>query len=101
MARSRDVGIAALGAIVLACGCATRDALDQDHAVLVAAERAFAWHAEVADVRTAFLTAFDEDGIWMTPEPMRLREAYASRPAPADPRAVRLEWDPAISGIAA
>lgn len=101
MVRSRDVGIAVLGAMVLACGCATRDVLDQDHAELVAAERAFARHAEVADVRTAFLTAFDEDGIWMTPEPMRLREAYASRPAPADPRAVRLEWDPAISGIAA
>jgi ketosteroid isomerase-like protein len=32
---------------------------------------------------------------------MRLEEAYASRPAPADPRAARLQWDPVISGIAA
>jgi|SRR5687767_6458415 len=101
MIRSRDVGIAALGVMALACGCATRGALDRDHAALVAAERAFARHAEVADVRTAFLAAFAGDGIWMTPEPMRLRDAYASRPAPADPRAVRLEWGPAISGIAA
>lgn len=101
MIRSRDVCIAALGVLLVASGCATRHALDHDHAALVAAERAFARHAEDADVRTAFLAAFAEDGIWMTPEPMRLRDAYAARPAPADPRAVRLEWDPAISGIAA
>ena len=99
--RSRDIGIAALGVMLVASGCATRHALDRDHAALVAAERAFARHAEDADVRTAFLAAFADDGIWMTPEPMRLRDAYAARPAPADPRAVRLEWDPAISGIAA
>ena len=52
-------------------------------------------------MRTAFLAAFADDGIWMTPAPMRLREAFAARPAPADPRAARLEWAPAISGIAA
>ena len=80
-------------------GCATRPALHAITKVLVAAERAFARHAEDADVRTAFLAAFADDGIWMTPTPMRLRDAYAARPAPADPRAVRLEWAPVISGI--
>ena len=66
---------------------------DRDHETLVAAERAFARHAEDADVRTAFLAAFADDGIWMTPTPMRLREAYAARPRPRS-RAVRLNGRP-------
>jgi ketosteroid isomerase-like protein len=100
-ARSLWVVIVAIAGGLFAAGCATRPAFDRDHEMLVAAERAFARHAEDADVRTAFLTAFADDGIWMTPTPMRLREAYAARPAPADPGAIRLEWAPVISGISA
>ena len=101
MERSQRFPLACAAAAMLASGCASSPATQRDHEALVAAERAFARHAEDADVRTAFLAAFADDGIWMTPTPMRLRDAFAARPAPADPRAVRLEWAPAISGIAA
>ena len=82
-------------------GCAITPDFSADHASLREAERAFARHAEAADVRTAFMAAFADDGILMTPAPMRLRDVYAQRPAPADPRAIRLEWGPVASGIAA
>lgn len=102
MARSLPVVIIVVAAAALfAAGCATRSGPSDHHETLVAAERAFAQHAEDADVRTAFLAAFADDAIWMTPTPMRLRDAYAARPAPADPRAVRLQWAPVTSGIAA
>jgi ketosteroid isomerase-like protein len=101
MRRSLPVAIIVVAAVLFAYGCATRRAPSDDHETLLAAERAFAQHAEEADVRTAFLAAFADDAIWMTPTPMRLRDAYAARPAPADPRAVRLQWAPVASGIAA
>src|SRR5687768_2525040 len=90
----------AFAATLLASACATSP-VEEEHAALVAAERAFAKHADDADIRTAFRAAFAPDAVWMVPSPMRLEEAYAARPAPADPRAARLQWDPAISGIAA
>ena len=75
--------------------------MTREHADLVAAERAFAKHADDVDIRTAFRAAFAPDAVWMVPSPTRLEDAYASRPAPADPRAARLQWAPVISGIAA
>lgn len=91
-----------LGAIAfIVAGCALAPSRSADHDALVAAERAFARHAEETDVRTAFRAAFADDGIWMTPAPMTLRDTYAQRPAPADPRALRLQWEPIASGIAA
>jgi ketosteroid isomerase-like protein len=90
----------AFAAVMLAAACATNPT-EREHAALVAAERAFAKHADDADIRTAFRAAFAADAVWMVPSPMRLEEAYAGRPTPADPRAARLQWDPVISGIAA
>lgn len=90
----------AMAGVLFLAACATNPA-GRDHASLVAAERAFAKHADDADVRTAFRAAFAPDAVWMVPSPMRLDEAYAARPAPADPRAARLQWEPVISGIAA
>lgn len=90
MTRSTGIITFAPAAALLATACATDPLLSRDHQSLVAAERAFARHAEDADVRTAFLAAFADDGIWMTPEPMRLRDAFAARPAPPDPGAMRL-----------
>jgi ketosteroid isomerase-like protein len=85
---------------MLAAACATTFRASERES-LVAAERAFAKHADDADIRTAFRAAFAPDAIWMVPSPMRLEDAYAARPAPADPRAARLQWHPVISGIAA
>lgn len=86
---------------LLGTGCATTPSRNPDHEALVEAERAFARHAEASDVRTAFLAAFADDGILMTPAPKRLKDHYTARPAPADPRAMRLQWAPVASGIAA
>lgn len=86
---------------LIGAGCALAPQRSADHDALVAAERTFARHADDADVRTAFLAAFADDGIWMTPAPMTLRDAHAQRPPPADPRAVRLQWEPVASAIAA
>ena len=90
----------ACAATLLTTACTTTST-QREHASLVAAERAFAKHADDADIRTAFREAFAPDAVWMVPSPMRLEEAYAAHPAPADPRAARLQWEPAISGIAA
>ena len=92
---------ASLVVAAIAGGCATVPRTSADHASLREAERAFARHAEETDIRTAFRAAFADDGIWMVPAPMTLREAHAQRLPPADPRAVRLEWGPVASGIAA
>jgi ketosteroid isomerase-like protein len=68
---------------------------------LVASERAFARLADEIGVRPAFAANFADDAVWMTPAPTSLAAAHAARPAPADPRAVRLEWHPAIAAVAA
>lgn len=65
------------------------------------AERAFARLADEIGVRPAFVANFADDAVWMIPAPTTLAAAHAARPGPADPRAVRLEWGPAIAGIAA
>jgi len=67
---------------------------------VIDAELAFARLAEEIGVRPAFAASFAEDAVWMVPEPTTLAAAHAARPPPADPRAVRLEWHPAIAGIA-
>ncbi len=100
MERTLPNATIAFASTLLASACATSP-VEREHAALVAAERAFAKHADDADIRTAFRAAFAPDAVWMVPAPTRLEEAYATRPAPADPRAARLQWDPVISGIAA
>ena len=80
--------------------CAALPAARSPHEI-VEAERAFARLADEIGVRPAFVANFADDAVWMVPAPTSLRDAHAARPAPADPRAVRLEWAPAIAGIAA
>ena len=67
---------------------------------LVDAEFAFARMAQEQGVRAAFLANFAADGIVFEPAPVRLHEAWSARPAPADPKALRLEWQPAQAGVA-
>ena len=85
----------------LAASCATTLAPRADVAEVIEAERAFARLADEIGVRPAFTANFADDAVWMLPAPTSLAAAYAARPAPADPRALRLEWSPAIAGIAA
>lgn len=93
--------LVALTTAALAGACATpsfdREALGS----LVEAERAFARMAVEQDVRSAFVANLADDGILFRPGPVRARDWFASQPLPADPKAVLLEWEPAVSGIAA
>lgn len=66
---------------------------------LVDAELAFAADGWQRGVREAFLAHFAADGIAFEPAPVRLRDAWRARPAPADPLAFRLEWKPAQAAV--
>jgi ketosteroid isomerase-like protein len=67
---------------------------------LIDAELAFARMSLEQGIRGAFLANFAADGIVFEPAPVRLHEAWPQRAAPADPKAVRLEWQPAQAGVA-
>jgi ketosteroid isomerase-like protein len=92
-----------------ALACATRvrdvrahepDAEEVALGSLIDAELAFARLAGERGVRFAFLASFAPDGVAFEPAPVRLQEAWAARPAPADPLAVSLRWQPAQAGVA-
>jgi len=96
-------GSALLMALVLA-GCATTAPSGTDASALAslfAAERAFAAMSVADGMRAAFVANFDAEGLLFTPAPVKARSTFASRPAPADPHAMRLEWQPAIGAVAA
>jgi hypothetical protein len=67
---------------------------------LVRAELAFARMGAAEGIRASFLANFADDGVVFEPAPVRLRETWSARPAPADPLASRLEWKPAQAGVA-
>lgn len=67
---------------------------------LVDAELAFARMAYERGVRAAFVASFAPDGIALEPAPVRVRDAWPKRPAPADPLALHLEWKPTQAGVA-
>jgi hypothetical protein len=67
---------------------------------LVDAELAFARMGVERGVREAFLANFAEDGIAFEPMPVRLKQTWSARPAPADPLGLKLLWKPAQAGVA-
>jgi ketosteroid isomerase-like protein len=67
---------------------------------LVDAELAFARMASQQGVRAAFLANFAPEGIALEPEPVRVQQAWRSRPAQVDPLAIQLDWKPAQAGVA-
>ena len=67
---------------------------------LIDAELAFARMGSERGIREAFIANFADDGIAFEPAPIRLRETWRARPAPADPLAVKLAWKPAQAGVA-
>ena len=87
-------------AVLLATACAAPAPRGGTGDSLVAAELAFARLAGTDGIRSAFLANFADDGVVFEPAPVRVREAWPMRPAPADPRALNLVWTPAISGLA-
>lgn len=92
---------AALAVLAALCavGCAGVPALPARDS-LVDAERAFARLSVERGLREAFLANFADDGIAFEPGPVRLKEAWGARPAPADPKAIELAWHPVVAGVA-
>jgi ketosteroid isomerase-like protein len=88
-------------ACAVALGACATPAPDTAVTSLIDAERAFAAMASEQGVRASFLANFADDGIAFEPEPVRLREVWGARPAPADPKALRLQWAPAAAAVAA
>ena len=87
-----------LAALALAA-CAT-PAVDPSRQAVVDAERAFARLSAERGLTAAFLASFADDGVAFEPVPIRLREVWGARPAPADPHALKLDWHPAVAGVA-
>ncbi len=83
-----------------AAGAHAAAAADMATQSLVSAETGFARMALEQGIRAAFIANFADDGIVFEPAPAILRNTWPARPAPADPRALRLEWAPAQVGVA-
>jgi ketosteroid isomerase-like protein len=76
------------------------DAEEVAQGSLIDAELAFARMSLEQGIRAAFLANFAADGIAFEPAPVRLRETWSARPEPADPKSLRLDWQPAQVGVA-
>jgi ketosteroid isomerase-like protein len=94
---THPIGTLALALSLTACASLP----GTDATGVIQAELAFARLADEIGVRPAFVANFADDAVWLLPAPTTLAAAHAARPAPADPRAVRLQWHPAIAGVAA
>jgi ketosteroid isomerase-like protein len=66
---------------------------------VVETERAFARSSVEHGQREAFLTYLADDGITFSPAPGAGKNAIRKRPAPANPKAVLLNWAPMIGGV--
>ncbi|HEX8163039.1 MAG TPA: nuclear transport factor 2 family protein [Pyrinomonadaceae bacterium] len=90
-------GLLALAVVCLPQGEKASPAL----ASLVEAERAFARASVERGVRDSFIEFFAEDGIGFQPGPVKARAAFLSRPAPAAPPPVTLDWFPVHGDVSA
>src|SRR3989442_4933975 len=66
---------------------------------VVDTERAFARDSVEHGQREAFLTYLADDGITFSPAPGLGKSAIRKRPAPANPRAILLNWAPMTGGV--
>jgi len=92
----RAAAFALAGALA---ACASMSSMDPRES-LAAAERTFAQDGLDLGVRAAFIAHFAPDGLVFEPAPVRVRDVWPQRPAAADPRALRLEWRPALLDVA-
>ena len=75
--------------------------LPADLASLVDSEREFARTSVAQGIRSSFLEYFADDAIVFQPQPVKYKEAVKDLPAPADPLAYTLDWQPLYSDISA
>ena len=90
---------ARLAIVVLLGGCASA-AYQAQREALADAERAFARDSLERGVRASFIAHFAPDGLVFEPAPVRVRDVWPGRPAPANPLALRLEWRPEVVLVA-
>ena len=103
--RCARTAVTLLVAAVASAAPAIADAHDDDPeeqalVSLIDAELAFARMGLEQGIRAAFLAHFSEDGVLFEPAPVRLVETWSKRPANPNPKALKLEWEPAQAGIA-
>ncbi|MCI0691168.1 nuclear transport factor 2 family protein [candidate division KSB1 bacterium] len=65
------------------------------------AERAFAKRCGEVGIRASFLEFFTDDAIVFRPHPAKYKEAVKDRPAPPNPLAYALEWEPIFGEVSA
>lgn len=65
------------------------------------AERAFARTCGEKGIRASFTEFFADEGVAFLPQPVKYKEAAKNRPAPQNPLAVLLEWEPIFGDVAA
>ena len=68
---------------------------------LVSSELSFAQRCREVGVRASFMEYFADDGIAFKPEPFRYTETVKKLPPQSNPKAIQLEWEPHVAGIAA
>jgi ketosteroid isomerase-like protein len=68
---------------------------------LFEAERAFAKRCGEVGIRGSFLEFFADDAIVFRPHPVKYKEAVKDRPAPPNPLAYALEWEPIFGEVSA
>lgn len=65
------------------------------------AERAFARRCGEVGIRASFTEFFADDGIAFFPQPVKYKEAVKDRPAPPNPLAFSLVWEPVYGDVSA
>ena len=65
------------------------------------AERAFAKRCGEVGIRASFTEFFADDGIALRPHPVKYKEAVKDRPAPPNPLAFELLWEPIFGEVSA
>lgn len=100
--RARFAGVALALAAALAPIASAHDADPEEQALqsLLDAELAFARMGLEQGIRAAFLANFAKDGVAFEPAPVRLVETWSARPPNPNPKALKLEWEPAQAGVA-
>ena len=68
---------------------------------MVETERDFARRCGEVGIRASFMEYFADEAIVFRPEPVKYKEAVKDRPAPPNPLAMALEWEPIYGDMAA
>jgi ketosteroid isomerase-like protein len=94
-----------LPVLMLSLGTLSAFAQDQEISptlsTLFDAERAFAKRCGEVGIRASFLEFFTDDAIVFRPHPVKYKEAVKDRPAPQNPLAYALEWEPIFGEVSA